>query len=189
MFYKLFFFTEKICNILILKYKKVNYDKSIEIKGKIYIHGNGQIVIGKNVVIQSKKTVNPIAGGHNTHLRTGDRGKIIIGNNVGMSHVNITSMESVILEDNVFLGSCVKIWDTDFHSLNYHDRINNDINADSSPVHIGEGAFIGACSIILKGVNIGKHSVIGAGSIVTKNIPMCEIWAGNPAKFIRKLQD
>ena len=54
-------------------------------------------------------------------------------------------------------------------------------------VTIEHDAFIGAGSIILKGVTIGACSVIGAGSVVTKNIPPNEIWAGNPAKFIRKL--
>ena len=49
--------------------------------------------------------------------------------------------------------------------------------------------FIGANSIILKGVTIGERSIIGAGSVVTKNIPDDEIWAGNPAKFIRKINN
>lgn len=47
--------------------------------------------------------------------------------------------------------------------------------------------IIGACSIVLKGVTIGKNSVVGAGSVVTKSIPDNEVWAGNPAKFIRKV--
>ncbi len=34
---------------------------------------------------------------------------------------------------------------------------------------------------------IGDEAVIGAGSVVTKNIPAGEIWAGNPAKLIRKI--
>lgn len=46
---------------------------------------------------------------------------------------------------------------------------------------------MGAHTIILKGVHIGKGAVIGAGSVVTKNIPENEIWAGNPAKFIKKV--
>ena len=77
-----------------------------------------------------------------------------------------------------------KIWDTDFHAIEYNDRCKN-VNIKSAPIFIKEGAFIGACSIILKGVTIGKHSVIGAGSVVTKNIPDNEIWGGNPARFIK----
>ena len=40
---------------------------------------------------------------------------------------------------------------------------------------------------ILKVVTIGDESVIGGGSVVTKTIPAREIWAGNPAKFIKKI--
>ncbi|MNL65825.1 2,3,4,5-tetrahydropyridine-2,6-dicarboxylate N-acetyltransferase [compost metagenome] len=56
------------------------------------------------------------------------------------------------------------------------------------PIIIEQDVFIGANSIILKGVTIGARSIIGAGSIVTKNVPADEIWGGNPAKFIRKTE-
>ena len=56
----------------------------------------------------------------------------------------------------------------------------------SKKVSIGNHVFIGAHSTILKGVTIGKNSIIGACSLVAKNIPANEIWAGNPAKFIKK---
>ena len=39
------------------------------------------------------------------------------------------------------------------------------------------------------GVTIGDGAVIGAGSIVTKDVGPYEIWAGNPARFIRKRFD
>lgn len=58
----------------------------------------------------------------------------------------------------------------------------------TKPVIIEEGAFIGGGTIILKGVVIGRHSVVGAGSVVTRSIPPGEIWAGNPARFVRKLE-
>ena len=62
-----------------------------------------------------------------------------------------------------------------------------DPNVISKPIIINKGVFIGAHSIILKGVTIGNSSVVGAGSVVTKSIPEKEIWAGNPAKFIKKI--
>lgn len=55
-------------------------------------------------------------------------------------------------------------------------------------MRIKEGAFIGVNTIITKPVIIGKCSVVGAGSVVTKDIPDYEVWAGNPAKFIRSIQ-
>lgn len=180
-----------IWNKLVVNYKKVDYGKNLKINGKLYCHGNrGRICIGDNCVINSSEESNNTAGGMHTHLITCGNGSITIGNNVGMSQVNIVSYNKIVIEDNVLLGACVKIWDTDFHSLKYTQRLNETSaeTAKNSPIHIGEGTFIGACSIILKGVNIGKHCVIGAGSVVTKDIPNCEVWAGNPAKFIKKIE-
>lgn len=56
----------------------------------------------------------------------------------------------------------------------------------SGDVYIGDNAFIGARTIISKPIKIGKNAVVGAGSVVTKDIPDGEVWAGNPARFIRK---
>ena len=53
-------------------------------------------------------------------------------------------------------------------------------------VHIKRGAFLGANTIIVKPVTIGENAVVGAGSVVPKDIPDGEIWAGTPAKFIKK---
>lgn len=56
-------------------------------------------------------------------------------------------------------------------------------------VHIGNDVFIGAHTIITKNVTIGDNVLIGAGSVVTKDIPSNEVWAGNPARFIRKREN
>lgn len=56
-------------------------------------------------------------------------------------------------------------------------------------VHIGKDVFIGLNTIIANAVTIGDSATIGAGSIVIKVIPVGEIWAGNPAKFIMKKQN
>ena len=58
-----------------------------------------------------------------------------------------------------------------------------------SPIFIEDDVWIGAHSIILKGVTIGARSIIGAGSVVTKSIPADCVAAGNPCKVIRKLNN
>lgn len=52
-------------------------------------------------------------------------------------------------------------------------------------VTIEEDVFIGINTIICNSVTIGKGAVIGAGSIVTKDIPPYQVWAGNPARYIK----
>lgn len=179
---------DNIWNYIVFKRKKVVTGKKLVIVGRIYVHGRKTgIELGDNCVVYSTESINPTAGGNHTHLVVGSKGQMIIGNNVGMSHVNITAYKSVIIEDNVMLGSGVKIWDTDFHPIDYKDRVFLKREGECMNIRICEGAFIGACSIILKGVTIGKHSVIGAGSIVTSNVPDYQVWAGNPARFIRRL--
>ncbi|WP_419663631.1 hypothetical protein Dvar_38770 [Desulfosarcina variabilis str. Montpellier] len=54
------------------------------------------------------------------------------------------------------------------------------------PILIGHDVWMGCSSIVLKGVKIGNGAVIGAGSVVTRNIPNYSIAAGNPAKIIRE---
>ena len=53
-------------------------------------------------------------------------------------------------------------------------------------ITIGDDVFIGAQSIILKGVTIGDRAVIGAGSVVTKDVPADAIAAGNPAGVVKR---
>ena len=52
-------------------------------------------------------------------------------------------------------------------------------------VKIEEDAFIGCGVIICNAVTIGKGAIVGAGSVVTKNIPPYQVWAGNPARYIK----
>jgi acetyltransferase-like isoleucine patch superfamily enzyme len=92
----------------------------------------------------------------------------------------------------VKIGGNVVIYDTDFHSLNPLERnhIPENLNSlQAKPVLIKKGVFIGAHSIILKGVTLGENAVIGAGSVVTRDVPSNEVWAGNPAKFIKRISN
>ena len=119
-----------------------------------------------------------------------DRGcSITIGNNVGISQTALIAHADITIGDNVKIGGGTCVYTSDFHSLNSELRHSGEDlkHRKSAPVTIEHDAFIGARCIILKGVTIGENSIVGAGSVVTKSIPANEIWAGNPAKFIRKI--
>ena len=60
-----------------------------------------------------------------------------------------------------------------------------DLQIGRTGIHIGNDVWVGRKAIILPQVNIGNGAVVGAGSIVTKDIPPYAIVAGNPAKIIR----
>lgn len=51
---------------------------------------------------------------------------------------------------------------------------------------IKKNAYLGCRTIVCKPVTIGENAIVGAGSIITKDIPANEVWAGNPARFIRR---
>lgn len=106
---------------------------------------------------------------------------------VGMSNTVIVATNRIEIGDNVMIGGGVTIVDSDFHSMDWRDWFtdNDAAKASSSPVIIGDNVFIGMNAILLKGVHIGDGAVIGAGSVVTKDIPSNEVWAGNPAKFLK----
>ena len=179
--------TDALYNRLLMKYYHVECGENFNCKGRLLIQGHGSYRFGNNLTIYSKKTVNPI-GGDRTVLQTINGGRIIIGSRVGISHAVLCARSEIKIEDNVLVGAGVKIFDHDFHSLDYEERVKNgDKDVKTKPVLIKEGAFIGAHAIILKGVTVGRHSVIGAGAVVTSDIPDNEIWAGNPACFIRKV--
>lgn len=56
------------------------------------------------------------------------------------------------------------------------------------PIVIGEHCWFGGNVIVLPGVTIGRGSTVGAGSVVTKDVPAFTCVAGNPARFIRKIE-
>jgi acetyltransferase-like isoleucine patch superfamily enzyme len=151
-------------------------------------HGNGSIVIGDQFKFNSGQHFNII--GRNQKLSFQVWGKLTIGDHVRMSGTTIICKNSISIGDNVMIGGNVVIYDSDFHSLDAAKRNaepEDRSDVASAPVIIYNGAFIGAHTTILKGVVIGENSIIGLGSVVTGHIPANEIWAGNPARFVRKL--
>jgi len=148
----------------------------------------GSIVIGNDSLIEGYVVCE------------NEKSKITIGNNVyvGGSTV-IDCAESILIEDDVLISYHVTITDSDGHSVDFNDRKNN-LQAyrqgmidwsiiPTKSIKIECGAWIGARSIILKGVTIGKGAIIGAGSVVTHDVPSWHIVAGNPARIIRDISE
>lgn len=155
----------------------------------VMVARGGKFSIGKNFAMNNGIKGNPI-GCYERCTFFVDRGAVLtIGDNVGMSQAALICHKSITIGNNVKIGGGVCIYDTDFHSLDpVIRRSSEDLkNRAEKPVVIGNDVFIGAKSIILKGVTIGENSVIGAGSVVTKSVPANQIWAGNPARFIRNI--
>lgn len=116
--------------------------------------------------------------------------KLSFGKFSGISSTAIACTNEITIGNYVNIGAGCLIMDSNFHNLDYKirmDRTTDWKTAKSAPIHIGDCAFIGARSIICKGVTIGDHAIVAAGSVVIKDIPADEIWGGNPAKFIAKI--
>lgn len=76
---------------------------------------------------------------------------------------------------------------TTIATLNHDFNPSKRQNLTPSPVKIGKNVWIGSDCTILPGVEIGDGAIIGAGSVVTKSVPKNSIAVGNPARVIKTI--
>lgn len=122
-----------------------------------------------------------------------DKKKIVFGDRVQINdYVHISAIQSVRIGDDVLMASHVYISDNSHGS---YKGDNNDTSPEIpptkrpymvAPVRIGNRVWIGEGVIVMPGVNIGDGAVIGAHSIVNKDIPSNCIAVGSPAKIIKQ---
>lgn len=189
---KLYSLVASINNWFILRANSVEFERSLNINGPIRcdVKSSGRMSLSENVKINSGPFFNPIGRNQVSNFRVGHKANLVIGNGVGMSSVTIVCTKEILIGDNVHIGGNTVIYDTDFHSVSKEHRVNrklDQMNTVAKPILIEDGAFIGAHCTILKGSKIGQNSVVGAGSVVAGTIPSNEIWAGNPARFIKSV--
>lgn len=116
----------------------------------------------------------------NINCHTFIENDVTIGNNVTVKS-GIYLWDGITVGNDVFLGPNVTFTNDKYpRSKQYPESFQR--------ITIEDGASIGAGAIILGGLTIGKKAMVGAGSVVTKDIPAEELWMGNPAKFVRKIE-
>lgn len=141
------------------------------------------------------------------------RGTIVRGELVRLAHggavgigcdcyigndTRIWSGARVTIGNNVLIAHNVNIFDNLTHPLGWQERREHfraiaghghpdTIDLQDAPVHVGNDVWIGAYSLILKGVTIGDRAIVAAGSVVTRDVAADTLVAGNPARSIRSL--
>ena len=146
------------------------------------------ISLGSHVTLDSSARANPLGGSSRCVLRTmTSTARLTLGDRVGLSSSVIVAGNSIEIGEDTILGAGSMVLDNDFHAPGPGFSWLTEYSKNSKPVKIGRGCFIGARSIILKGVTLGDRVIIGAGSVVTKDVPAYSVAAGNPARVVRTL--
>lgn len=113
-------------------------------------------------------------------LEVGRGARLSIGTGTYLNrNTEIIAWKEVTIGRHCMIGWDVVIMDTDQHP-------RPDGRWDNRPIALGEGVWIGARAIVLKGVTIGDGAIIGAGAIVTHDVPAGAIVTG-PAAEVRRL--
>lgn len=113
---------------------------------------------------------------------------VMIGNNVKVSSHSFIC-EGVTIEDNVFIGHGVMFTNDKYPRATASDgRLQTADDWQMLPTLIQKGVSIGSNATILCGITIGEGAMIGAGSVVTKDVPPHALVLGNPAKIIRYVE-
>jgi len=144
---------------------KVKMGRGVMIYDFVNIYGRAEI--GDECVIGAFVEIQP---------------EVLIGNRVKVSsHTFICT--GVFIEDEVFIGHGVM-----FTNIKQPSSVNNEGRpikaADTKivPTFVKRRASIGSGSTILCGITIGEGAVIGAGSVVTKDVKPHTVVYGNPAR-------
>lgn len=132
-------------------------------------------------------------------LTFGHGGKIRIGGYCYVGDGSrVWSAKSINIGNRVLISHNVNIFDNATHPLNpraRHEQFRKIISGEpitsidlaEESVTIHGDVLIGCAAIVLSGVTIGEGAVVGAGSVVTRSVPPFAIVAGNPARILREI--
>jgi len=164
-------------SVFSLKIRGLQCGKGTRI-GKVKCDWPNKIILGSNCEIQDDvdfRLWQPF--NDNSYIKLGE--KVFIGH-----ACEFVCNTKIIIGNNCLIASNCTLNDTG-HEFNRSSNINSQ-PITSKEISVEDDVWIGTSCVILQGVTIGQGSVIAAGSVVNKSIPPYEIWAGVPARFIKK---
>jgi acetyltransferase-like isoleucine patch superfamily enzyme len=157
------------------------FGRRFKVKGRHTIGFGTEFIVPGTIVFTGKIRIGEYG------YFNGDGGSIKIGNGVAFNrgvHINAACGGKIWVGDHCLIGPGV-IMRTANHQYSRTDLNIQDQGHAPADIIIGDDCWIGANAIILGGVHIGQGAVIGAASVVTKDIPPMAIAAGSPAKVIK----
>lgn len=144
--------------------------------------GADQMAIGDAVHIWPMARLEAFGDGREVLLKIG-RGTSI------QPFVHIGAAVGVSIGEDCLFASHVYITDHDHYSPDPHSPVRHSKSLVVAPVRIGNGVWLGERVCVLKGVTIGDGAIVGAASVVTKDIPPRCIAVGSPARVVKRWND
>lgn len=109
-----------------------------------------------------------------------------IGNLCKIEHY-VFIPSGITIEDEVFVGQGVCFTNDKYPRATSGGHLKSACEYNQLKTLVKKGASIGSNSVILPGITIGEGAMVGAGSVVTKDVPAHTLVYGNPAKIIKKI--
>jgi serine acetyltransferase len=178
--------TEQRINVACLGYPMlrtmcVSIGKRLEMESLPYITGPVKVYLGDDVRLSGSVAISSGRIFPDPEFRVGNRSFIGSG-------CLFTVARSIIIGDDVLIAGGCNVSDYSAHPLDPEKRIAG-VQVDPEdvrPVRIENKAWLGRGATILPGVTIGEGAVVGAATVVTKDVPPGHICVGNPGRVLAR---
>ena len=168
-FFRFFFLLYQYLSYPIYFILLKEYGKKSFIHPLASIRNHRNILMGNNIIINKNVTIWTAS--------------LKLGNNIQINP-NTSIYGQVHIGSNVMIAPNCMIAGGSHSFINTHKPMIDQGCTIKRPIVIGNDVWIAANAIILDGIYIGDGAIIGAGSVVTKDVPSMAIVGGNPAKLI-----